>query len=166
MINRKLLGLALTIGLAAGSGVACSNTREGVERDADRAAADAREAGRDTAAAADRAADDAERRANELGRDTREGVNEMGREAREGTSGIGNATDAAQQTMDIKTAFLADDEISGMAIDVDTDAATRTVTLSGSVVSQELKAKAERIAIGKAPGYTIKNNLTVGGKKR
>ena len=46
-------------------------------------------------------------------------------------------------------------------IEVDTDANTRTVTLKGTVPTAAQRTAAERVARQDAPGYTIRNLLTV-----
>jgi len=77
-------------------------------------------------------------------------------------SATANTMDAAQQTMDIKSALMADKSLDASRINVDTDGGTNTVTLKGYVPSAAQKAAAERITAGKAPGYKIVNSLVVG----
>jgi hypothetical protein len=75
------------------------------------------------------------------------------------------AADAAQagtQTISVKTALLADKRVTAKAINVDTDTASRTVTLKGHVPSEEQKAIAEQIASQNSSGYHVRNELTVG----
>ena len=72
------------------------------------------------------------------------------------------AADGAQQTMQIKTALIADKSVDATGIDVDTNGMTKTVTLKGHVPNAAQKATAGRIAKSKAPTYTIVNNLTIG----
>ena len=73
-----------------------------------------------------------------------------------------DAMDAAQQTLQIKSALIADKSVDAEGINVDTDGATKTVTLKGHVPNAAQKAAAERIAKSKAPGYKVVNNLTIG----
>ena len=73
-----------------------------------------------------------------------------------------NTMDAAQQMTDIKSALMADKSLDASRINVDTDGATNTVTLTGYVPSAKQKTAAERIAAGKARGYKIVNSLVVG----
>ena len=65
------------------------------------------------------------------------------------------------ETIDVKTAILADDRIDADAIDVDTYQDKKLVVLRGSVPTQEQKMKAERIARDNARGYAIDNRLAV-----
>ena len=73
-------------------------------------------------------------------------------------------TAAAAQTVDVKSALIADARVDATNINVDTIASTRTVVLKGSVPTAEQKATAEGIAREKAKGYTITNQLTVASK--
>jgi len=76
-----------------------------------------------------------------------------------------NATEAAEaaaQTVNVKTALLADKRVTASGIDVDTDRSSRTVILKGHVPNQEQKAIAEQITIDRAPGYHVRNELTIG----
>ena len=151
-------GLVLAVALVAG----CENTREGLERDAevaaeradqaaDRSAEAAREAGREVSQAAGDAVDA-----------TREAAQDTGQAVQEGAASAAGIADAAQQTAQIKTALMADTTIDSSNIDVDTQSATRTVTLKGRVRTAAEKTRAARIAADKAPGYRVTNNLRVG----
>ncbi len=71
------------------------------------------------------------------------------------------ATKAGIETLDVKTAILADKTVDAGAIDVDTYGDTKTVVLRGSVPTQAQKARAEQIAREHATGYKIDNKLAV-----
>src|SRR5207302_356371 len=71
------------------------------------------------------------------------------------------AAAGAAQTVDIKTALIADKSVDASGINVDTNGTTKTVTLKGHVPNAAQKATAARIAKSKAPGYTVVNNLTI-----
>ena len=71
------------------------------------------------------------------------------------------AVKAGVETIDVKSAILADKTIDADAIDVDTYADTKTVVLRGSVPTEAQKAKAEQIARDNAPDYKIENRLAV-----
>jgi osmotically-inducible protein OsmY len=71
------------------------------------------------------------------------------------------AVKSGLQTVDVKTAILADEEIDAGAIDVDTYADKKLIVLRGSVPTEAQKAKAERIARENAEGYKIDNRLVV-----
>jgi osmotically-inducible protein OsmY len=65
------------------------------------------------------------------------------------------------ETVDVKTALLADKTIDAGAIDVDTYADKKVVVLRGSVPTEVQKARAGQIAKENATGYTIDNRLAV-----
>jgi osmotically-inducible protein OsmY len=70
-------------------------------------------------------------------------------------------TAAATNTVDVKSALIADGRVDASNINVDTSSSTKTVVLKGSVPTAQQKTIAEQIARDKAKGYTITNNLTV-----
>jgi osmotically-inducible protein OsmY len=85
--------------------------------------------------------------------------------AGEKASDAGDAVSAAAQTTMVKAALMADKDVDASGIDVDTEAATRTVMLKGTVPTAAQKASAERIAKGKvSKGYSVHNMLTVAPK--
>ena len=65
------------------------------------------------------------------------------------------------ETVDVKTAILADKSIDAGAIDVDTFQEKKLVVLRGSVPTEAQKQKAEQIARDNAKGYTVENRLVV-----
>lgn len=65
------------------------------------------------------------------------------------------------ETIDVKSAIIADKTIDSGAIDVDTYQDKKLVVLRGSVPSEAQKAKAEEIARKNATGYTVENKLAV-----
>lgn len=65
------------------------------------------------------------------------------------------------ETVDVKTAIIADKTIDSGAIDVDTYQDKKLVVLRGSVPTEAQKQKAEQIARDNATGYTIENRLVV-----
>lgn len=71
----------------------------------------------------------------------------------------GAVMDDASITAKVKTALIADPELSGLAIDVDTSA--NVVTLNGNVASDAARANAERIAKAVEGVKEVKNNLMV-----
>jgi osmotically-inducible protein OsmY len=123
----------LAIALMSGlSVVACSNTAAGVKKDADVNADKA-------ATAADKAEDK---------------VDPAARSA-------GSATAAAIETIDVKSALMADRTVDASHINVDTVHETKTVVLKGSVKTATQRDEAARIAAAEAPGYRVDNQLTV-----
>ena len=69
------------------------------------------------------------------------------------------------ETLDVKSAIIADKTIDSGAIDVDTYQDKKLVVLRGSVPTAAQKAKAEQIAKQHATGYTIENRLAVVAEK-
>jgi osmotically-inducible protein OsmY len=65
------------------------------------------------------------------------------------------------ETVDVKTAIIADKSIDSGAIDVDTFQDKKVVVLRGSVPTEAQKQKAEQIARDNAKGYTVENRLVV-----
>lgn len=139
-MKNVFLAMALMSGLAL---AACSNTAAGVEQDA-------RENAEKAEAAADRAEDKARPAAEEAARETKEAAREAG-----------GAVAAAVETIDVKSALMADRTVDASHIDVDTFHETKTVVLKGSVKTATQRDEAARIAAAEAPGYRIDNQLRV-----
>ena len=165
------LGLPAALLSAALFG-ACQNTARGVEEDTERNTAaardqanEARQESREAAAEAKEEAREAKEEAREAGRTAERAGDRVAQESREATSGVGASLDAAAQTMQIKTALIDADNLDAGAIDVDTNGATKTVTLKGHVPTAAQKTAAERIAKAKAPEYRVVNNLEVRPEK-
>jgi osmotically-inducible protein OsmY len=134
------LAIALMSGLSV---VACSNTAAGAKKDAEINAEKA-------ATAADKAEDKAEPAAREAAAETKEAAREAG-----------SATAAAIETIDVKSALMADRTVDASHINVDTFHETKTVVLKGSVKSATQRDEAARIAAAEAPGYRVDNQLRV-----
>jgi osmotically-inducible protein OsmY len=75
------------------------------------------------------------------------------------------AVRGAVETLDVKSAIIADKTIDSGAIDVDTFQDKKVVVLRGSVPTEAQKAKAEQIARSNATGYTVENRLAVVANK-
>lgn len=73
-------------------------------------------------------------------------------------------TAAGVETIDVKSALIADGRVDASNINVDTSATTKTVVLKGTVPTAEQKTMAETIARDQAKGYRINNMLTVAPK--
>jgi hyperosmotically inducible periplasmic protein len=80
------------------------------------------------------------------------------------TENITEKTAAGVETVDVKSALIADGRVDASNINVDTMADTKTVVLKGTVTSQEQRKLAEQIAQEQAKGYKINNTLTVAPK--
>lgn len=139
-LKNGFLVIALMSGLSL---AACSNTAAGVEQDA-------RENAEKAAAAADTAEDKAGPAAREAAAETKEAAREAG-----------DAIKGAIETIDIKSALMADRTVDASHINVDTFHETKTVVLKGSVKTATQRDEAARIAAAEAPGYRIDNQLTV-----
>ena len=72
-----------------------------------------------------------------------------------------SAVRGAAETVDVKTAIIADKEIDSGAIDVDTYQDKKPVVLRGSVPTEAQKQKAEMIARDHAKSYRLDNQLAV-----
>jgi osmotically-inducible protein OsmY len=68
---------------------------------------------------------------------------------------------AATETADVKLAISMDKTVDASDINVDTNAATKVVTLKGTVASAEQRARAEAIAVREATGFRVVNDLVV-----
>ena len=121
----------------------------------DRAAA---AAARDTGTAAARVGD----AAKEAGRDVAGAAKDATRTAGEALDSGARAAEAAVETMDVKMALVADSRVDAGGINVDTDHLAKTVTLKGHVPTAAQKTIAGQIAVLKAEGYQVRNELTVG----
>ena len=141
------LAIALMSGLSV---VACSNTAAGVRKDADVNA--------DKAAAA---ADKAEDKVDPAVDKAQAAGHEAAAETKEAARNAGSATAAAIETVDVKSALMADRTVDASHINVDTFHETKTVVLKGSVKTASQRDEAARIAAAEAPGYRIDNQLTV-----
>ena len=86
--------------------------------------------------------------------------------AEKDTEKVVEKTAAATQTVDVKSALIADGRVDASNINVDTSSSTKTVVLKGSVPTAQQKTLAEQIAKDKAEGYTIQNQLTVAPEKK
>jgi osmotically-inducible protein OsmY len=79
----------------------------------------------------------------------------------EAASASADAVGGALETASVKAAIIADERVGAGDINVDTDEPSKTVTLNGSVQTEEQKRIAGEIATTKATGYRIVNNLAV-----
>ena len=123
----------LAIALMSGlSLAACSNTAAGAKKDADANAEKAAAEGREAAA-----------------------------ESKEATRDATGAVKGAVETIDVKSALMADRTVDASHINVDTFHETKTVVLKGSVKTATQRDEAARIAAAEAAGYRIDNQLTI-----
>lgn len=139
-LKNGYLAIALMSGISL---AACSNTAAGVEKDAEQNA--------DKAAAATA--------------DAREGTADATRDAsaaaKDAAATAGGAVAAAIETIDVKSALMADRTVDASHINVDTFHETKSVVLKGSVKTATQRDEAARIAAAEAPGYRVDNQLTI-----
>lgn len=147
------LGLPAAL-LSASLFAACQNTARGVEQDTERNTAAAKEEAREASA-------ELKQEAREAGNAAERAGDRVVQETKDVTRSVGATLDAAAQTMQIKTALIDADNLDANDINVDTDGATKTVTLKGHVPTAGQKAAAERIAKEKAPGYRVVNLIVI-----
>ena len=121
------------------SGVACNTT----ERGANKTATETKEAGKDAADA------------------TKAQGKETADDAKRTAGNAAAAVDAATETIDVKSALMADSTVDASDINVDTYHETKTVVLKGSVPTAAQKTEAGRIAAREAEGYKVDNQLVV-----
>lgn len=156
-IQRALL-LALSIG-AIGMTAACSHQ---TERKVDQAQDSAAETMEKSAEAAGAAAEDAAEVTRETGAAVANSAANSAEAVGEAVEQGGRAADAAVETLDVKTALLADHSVDASRIDVDTDHINKVVVLRGWVKTAAEKDAAGRIAVREAEGYRVDNQLKVG----
>ena len=139
-LKNGYLAVALLSGLSL---AACSNTAAGAKKDAE--------------INADKAATAAEKAEDKAATEGREAAAESKEAARDATG----AVKAAVETIDVKSALMADRTVDASHINVDTFHETKTVLLKGSVKTATQRDEAARIAAAEAPGYRIDNQLLV-----
>ena len=146
-LKNGYLAIALMSGLSV---AACSNTAAGIKKDADVNADKAETAADKAADKADPAVDRAQAAGHDAVADTKAAARQAG-----------SAAGAAVETIDVKSALMADRTVDASHINVDTIHETKTVVLKGSVKSATQRDEAARIAAAEATGYRIDNQLTV-----
>jgi osmotically-inducible protein OsmY len=139
-LKNGYLAIALMSGLSL---AACSNTAAGVEKDAERNADKAAEATAEAKA------------------DAKEATKDASAATKDAATTAGGAVAAAIETIDVKSALMADRTVDASRINVDTFHETKTVVLKGSVKTATQRDEAARIAAAEAPGYRVDNQLTV-----
>ena len=146
-LKNGFLAVALMSGLAL---AACSNTAAGAKKDADINADKAAAATEEAKDKADAAGDKAAAESREAASDTKEAARDAS-----------GALKAAVETIDVKSALMADRTVDASHINVDTFHETKTVVLKGSVKTATQRDEAARIAAAEAPGYRVDNQLQI-----
>ena len=146
-LKNGYLAIALLSGLSL---AACSNTAAGAKKDAEINADKA-------ATATEKAEDKAQTATEKAAAEGREAAAASKDAARDATG----ALKAAVETIDVKSALMADRTVDASHINVDTFHETKTVVLKGSVKTATQRDEAARIAAAEATGYRIDNQLMV-----
>jgi hypothetical protein len=146
-LKNGFLAVALMSGLAL---AACSNTAAGAKKDADINA--------DKAAAA---TEEGKEKADRAGEKAAEAGREAAADTKEAARGAGDALKGAIETIDVKSALMADRTVDASHINVDTFHETKTVVLKGSVKTATQRDEAARIAATEAPSYRVDNQLKI-----
>jgi osmotically-inducible protein OsmY len=146
-LKNAMLAVALMSGFAL---AACDNTAAGAKKDAEINADKAAAATEEAKDKADNAADKAAAEGRETAADTREAARDAS-----------GAVKGAVETIDVKTALMADRTVDASHINVDTFHETKTVVLKGSVKTATQRDEAARIAAAEAPGYRVDNQLQI-----
>lgn len=103
---------------------------------------------------------DADAKADEARRDADDKTDDAQRKAGDATDRAGDAVSDAALTTKVKTKFLADDDISGLKIDIDSN--NGVVTLTGTVPSAAEKALAIKVAKATDGVKSVVDKLKVG----
>jgi osmotically-inducible protein OsmY len=158
-VHNGMLGLTAAFVFAIAT-AACDNTARGAREDA----AEAKEKAAAATAEAKEKADAAKAEAKEEAAEARAEGREAAKDAKRAAGEAGALVDAAKETIDVKTALMADDTVDASDINVDTFHETKTVVLKGTVPTAAQKTAAGKIAAREAEGYKIDNQLTVKAK--
>ncbi len=102
----------------------------------------------------------ADSRAREAGSDAAMATSGAADRAGDAVAGAGAAVTDASVTAAVKTRLLADPDVAGLRIDVDTN--DKVVTLTGTVATAAQKTEAESIARDTTGVTRVVNNLRVG----
>lgn len=104
---------------------------------------------------------DANRAANTTGNTVERAADKTADAARNAGSAISETATDATLTTKVKSALLADAEVSGTQINVDTD--NQIVTLTGQAQNPAVKQRAEQLALQIDGVKSVKNNINVAG---
>jgi hyperosmotically inducible periplasmic protein len=148
-VHNGLLGITAALAFSF-AGIACDNTARGAKQDAIEAQQKA-----------DEKAAEAKAKAREEAAEAKAEGRDAAADAKKAAGDAGAKIDAATETIDVKTALMADSTVDASDINVDTFHETKTVVLKGSVPTAAQKSEAARIAAREATGYKVDNQLVV-----
>ena len=158
----RLGAFALAVALATGLAACNKNDDRTAGQKLDAGIAKTEQAAQDAqakAAEAAPAAADTKAAAKEAGAEIRQEAREVKAEVSAAAERVGDLASDAATTASIKTKLLADSELSGLQINVDTK--DHVVTLTGPAPNASAKARAETIALAVSGVKSVHNNLTV-----
>ena len=147
------IGAFILVGIASliiGAATACEHTARGAKQDAQQVEAETRDERAEAAA-----------KARDLGDDVAHAAGRAANAAAQAGEELAERASAITETIDVKSALMADPSVDSTRLDVDTNYRTRTVTLNGYVPTETEKDMAEVIAKAQAEGYTVVNRLMV-----
>lgn len=170
-IQRNALSVLMPALLLVGLGtVGCKGTVEkneqgevtsvGVKTDPE-VTQEAKEAGQEMADATHEAGQELKEGAQEAGAAAEQGLENAGAAIQEGAENAKAATQDTNITAKIKTKLLADPEVGGLAIDVDT--VNGKVTLTGTAKTQAQKNEAGKLAKNTEGVTSVVNDIQVTG---
>lgn len=99
----------------------------------------------------------------EVRSDTSKAADSAGKAINKAADATGEAVSDASITAKVKSALLADEQVKGMRINVDT--ANQMVTLTGQAQSSAAKQRAEQLALQVDGVKSVQNNITVNESK-
>ncbi|MGH9174798.1 MAG: BON domain-containing protein, partial [Vicinamibacterales bacterium] len=147
-IHAFILGCVAALAMAGAA--ASDKTAQGVKRDAQQA---------ETATRDERA--QAKDAMKDIGDDAAKAADRVADSAAEAGEELAERASAIKESVDVKTALMADPSVDATRIDVDADYRTRTITLNGYVPTNTERDMAEVIAKGHAEGWKVVNNISV-----
>ncbi len=142
--------------------VAGEETAEAATAAGDAAMEDTKDAAQNAGDAMHQAGEDISDAAHEAGHDMAEAADEAGAKAEKAGDKAKMKMDDAGITAAVKSKLLADPEVKGLAIDVDTVGGK--VTLSGTAKTAYEKEEAEKLARHTDGVVSVDNKIVVGGK--
>src|SRR5687768_9883897 len=132
-MNRIACSILVSAALLATTG--CSNTRDGLEKDADENSRAARRQGRELEADVRLGAEKARETTAEAADDVKRGAEQAAEATAEAVDEAGARAIAAGRTLAVKTALMADARVDASHVDVDSDFVAKVIHVRGSVAT-------------------------------
>lgn len=163
----SILPVLVLAGLCV-AGVACKKSETTVDEHLSEAGEEMKEAGKDVAQAGEKVGDAAVAAGEEVGKATEEATEEAaaaakkaGENLEEGAEDAAEAAGDAAITSRVKARLLADPEVKGVTIDVDTSAGV--VTLTGTAATRAQAAEAVKLARNAEGVKSVVDHIQVTG---